>query len=145
MLHFVRAPRRASWSPTEVAGPIEGYTLRECHVLFLLAPLPEVMRDALLGWLLDPTDLRRWQPPSSFSSHRFPFAEREVQNKSRDDYTTLLREELKVIRQTLDFPDQALSGLTRYGLLLAHGIRLRQLAWAMWPTVTAREIARIVA
>ncbi len=142
---FVRSPRRCSWLPTEVAGPMEGYTLRECHVLFLLCTLPENVRAALLDWLLDPTDLRRWPPPSSFSSRRFPFADSDVQGKTRDDYRELLLDELKIIRQTLDFPDQAISGLKRYGLLVAHGIRLRQLVWAMWPAVAEREIKRMVA
>ena len=100
---------------------------------------------ALLDWLLDPTDLHRWPPPSTFSSRRFPLADSEVQGKTRDDYHELLLEELKVIRQTLDFPDQAISGLKRYGLLVAHGIRLRQLAWAMRPALAAREITQMVA
>ncbi len=141
---FVRSPRRCSWLPTEEAGPIEGYTLRECHVLFMLCTLPACVRDALLDWLLDPTDLRRWPPPTSFSSRRAPFTESEIQGKTRDEYCQLLLDELKIIRQTLDFPDQAISGLKRYGLLVAHGIRLRQLAWAMWPRVAAREIKRLI-
>jgi hypothetical protein len=41
---FVRPLRHPSWSPVEWAGPIEGYTLRECHVLFLLCTLPKNVR-----------------------------------------------------------------------------------------------------
>jgi hypothetical protein len=56
-----------------------------------------------------------------------------------------LHDELAAIRQTLDFPPQALSGLLRYGLLVAHGIRLRQIVRAMGPRAAEREIARMVA
>ncbi len=57
----------------------------------------------------------------------------------------LLREELRAIRQTLDMPPEALSGLTRNGLLAAHGLRLRQLERWLWPFYTAREIKRLIA
>jgi hypothetical protein len=130
---------------TELAGPLEGYTLRECYVVFLLSALPRAVRLALLDWLINPTDLRRWPPPSSFSSRRAFLAESEVANKTLDDYLQLLRDELSIIRQTLDFPPQTLSGLTRYGLLVAHGARLRQIVWAMGPRIAEREIKKIVA
>ncbi len=137
---FVRPLRHPSSSPTEWAGPLEGLTLRECYVTFLLCTLPESVRTILLDWLLDPTDLYRWPPPDRFLFWRLPLAESEVKNKTLDDYRTLLRKELSAIRQTLDFPPQALSGIIRYGLLVAHGIRLRQIVWAMWPTIAEREV-----
>ena len=57
----------------------------------------------------------------------------------------MLREELQVIRQTLDFPPEALSGLTRNGLLAAHGQRLRQLEGWLWPSGAARLIRWLIA
>ncbi len=142
---FVRPLRRASWCPTGWASPIEGYTLRECHVAFLLCTLPAGVRQALLDWLIASTDLRRWPPPASFSSRRLPFAESDLLNKSLSDYVKLLRDELSAIRQTLDFPPQALSGLTRYGLLVAHSIRLRQIIGALRPSIAEQEIKQMVA
>lgn len=144
-LPFVRPLRPCSWLPTEWAGPLENYTLRECHVIFLLCTLHADVRKALLDWLIDSTDLRRWPPPASFSSRRFPFAESDLRDKARPDYSKLLRDELSVIRQTLDFPPQALSGLTRYGLLVAHAIRLRQIIGAMSPKAAEQEIKHMVA
>jgi hypothetical protein len=142
---FVRPPRRCSWLPTELAGPLEGYTLRECHVLFLLCSLPACVRRALLDWLLDPTDLRRWPPLTSFSSRRALLTQDDLRGKTLDDYRELLFQELQVIRQTLDFPQPALSEIIRYGLLVAHGARLRQIAWAMRPRIAEREITRMIA
>jgi hypothetical protein len=57
----------------------------------------------------------------------------------------LLREELQALRQTLDFPPEALSGLTRNGLLTVHGIRLRQLEGWLWPSGAAWQIRRLIA
>ena len=142
---FVRPLRHPDWSPTEWAGPLEGLTLRECYVTFLLCTLPAVIGAVLLDWLLDPTDLYRWPPPSRFFFRRFPLAESEVKGKTRDEYCTLLRDELSAIRQTLDFPPQALSGIIRYGLLVVHGIRLRQIVWEMSPRVAEVEIEQIIA
>ena len=142
---FVRPLRPCSWLPTEWAGPLENYTLRECHVIFLLCTLPAGVRKVLLDWLIDPTDLRRWPPPTSFSSRRCLLAESEVRGKTLDDCRELLRDELSVIRQTLDFPPQALSGIIRYGLLVVHGIRLRQIVWAMGPALAERQIKQIIA
>lgn len=141
---FVRSLRPCSWLPTEWAGPLPNYTLRECHVIFLLCTLPAGVYKALLDWLTDPTDLRRWPPPTSFSSRRCVLADSEVLHKTLDDYRELLHDELSVIRQTLDFPPQALSGLTRYGLLVAHAIRLRQIIRAMGPKAAEQEIKQII-
>jgi hypothetical protein len=142
---FIRPLRRASWSPGEWAGPIEGYTLRECYVLFLLCPLPASIRHLLLDWLLDPTDPRRWPTPNSVPERRLPFAASDVQSKTRKDYYKLLRDELAAIRHTLDFPPEVMSGLTRYGVLVAHGARLRQLAGAMPPRMAEEEMKQMIA
>lgn len=142
---FIRPLRRCSWLPTEWAGPIEGYTLRECHVAFLLSGLPASVRGILLDWLLDPTDLHRWPPPDSFASRRAPFAASDLLDKTIEDYCKLARDELAAIRQTLDFPPEILSGLTRYGLLVAHGARLRQLIEAMQPPLAEQEMQQMIA
>jgi hypothetical protein len=57
----------------------------------------------------------------------------------------MVEKELRAIRQTLDLPPDALSGLTRNGLLTVHAIRLRQLEHWLWPFYTAREIKRLIA
>ncbi|HEU5367579.1 MAG TPA: hypothetical protein VFU69_03910 [Ktedonobacterales bacterium] len=57
----------------------------------------------------------------------------------------LLRDELCALRRTLDLPPEAVSGLTRNGLLLAHAIRLRQVEWRLWPRFTARAIRQMIA
>ena len=103
------------------------------------------MRDALRRWLLLPTDLRRWPPPETFSEQRLPISPAEADDQTRSTARTLLREELRAIRQTLDLPPHALSGLTRNGLLAAHGLRLRQLEGWLWPFYAAREITRLIA
>ncbi len=142
---FVRPLRPTSWSPTEWAGPLEGLTLRESHITFLLCTLPNAIRAALLDWLLDPTDLSRWPPPPRFHFWRLPLAEADLCNKLPEEYARLLRDELSAIRQTLDFPPQALSGIIRYGLLVVQGIRLRQIVWAMGPALAERQIKQIIA
>jgi hypothetical protein len=142
---FVRPLRPTSWSPTEWAGPLEGLTLRECHITFLLCSLPNAIRAALLDWLLDPTDLHRWPPPPRFHFWRLPLPEADLCNKLPEEYAKLLRDELSVIRQTLDFPPQALSGIIRYGLVVVHGIRLRQIVWAMGPALAERQVKQIIA
>ncbi len=100
----------------------------------------------LFLWLFNPTDLRRWQPPARFNSRRQPISLDEL---DQDDWLasacTLLREELSVICQTLDFPPEAMSGLTRNGLLTMHAIRLRQLERWPWPRLAARKITQMIA
>jgi hypothetical protein len=51
-------------------------------------------------------------------------------------------EELRVIRQPLDFPPEAMSGLSRNGLLTMHAIRLRQLEAFLGPARTVRRIKK---
>jgi hypothetical protein len=141
---FVRPLRPTSWSPTEWAGPLEGLTLRECHVTFLLCTLPTTIRAALLDWLLDFTDHYRWPPLSKFWFWRLPLAESDLRGKTPDEYSDLLQKGLRAIRQTLDFPPQALSGIIRYGLLVVHGIRLRQIVWAMSPRAAEAAIKKLI-
>ena len=115
---------------------------RAWEVDALLSPLSPLVRDALRLWLLLPTDLRRWPYPDTFLEQRLPI---DARDQSRPTACTLLREELRAIRQTLDLPPDALSGLTRNGLLAAHGARLRQVEGWLWPFYAAREITHLIA
>ena len=141
---FIRPLRRCSWLPIEWAGPVEGYTLRECHLAFLLSSLPGAIRALLLDWLLDPSDLRRWPPSSSVPTRRLFFAAGDLLNKTAEDYYALTRDELASIRETLDFPSEVLSGFTRNCLLVAHRARLRQLVEVMQPAVAERAFKKLI-
>ncbi|GEM_PF-1466204 len=118
---------------------------RAWEVEAILSPLSPVVREALRPWLLAPADPRRWPPPETFEARRWPISPEEADDQSRPTASTLLREELRAIRQTLDLPPEAVSGLTRNGLLAAHGLRLRQLERWLWPFYAAREITRMIA
>ena len=118
---------------------------RAWEVDALLSPLSPLVRDLLRPWLLLPTDPHRWPPPETFSERRFSISQEEADDQTRPTASKLLREELRAIRQTLDLPPDALSGLTRNGLLAAHGLRLRQLEGWFWPFYAAREIRRMIA
>ena len=116
------------------------------EVQVLLCSLSPEVREVLFMWLFNPTDLRRWQPPARFTSRRQPIRPDELdQDKWLASACKLLRDELNVIRQTLDFPPEAMSGLTRNGLLTMHAIRLRQLERWLWPRLAAREIKKLIA
>ena len=116
------------------------------EVQVVLCTLSPEVHDTLFLWLFNPTDLRHWQPPARFTARRQPISPDEL---DADDWLasvcTLLREELSVIRQTLDFPPEAMSGLTRNGLLTMHAIRLRQLERWLWPRLAARKIKQMIA
>jgi len=111
----------------------------------LLSSLSPLVRAALAAWLLAPTDLNRWPPPDTFSHRRLPFAWEELSGQHRSTWCDLLLKELRAIRQTLDFPPEALSGLTRNGLLTVHAMRLRQLEGWLWPAGAARAIKQMIA
>jgi hypothetical protein len=116
---------------------------RRWEVAALLSSLSPEVREALHGWLLAPTDYNRWPPPV-FQKYRQPLSWREKQGASRGKGVALLFEEMRAVRQTLDFPPQALSGLTRNGLLTVHGIRLRQLEGWLRPREAARAIKEMI-
>ena len=127
------------------ARSARGFAQRAWEVEVVLSPLSPVVRDALRPWLLAPTDSRRWPPLETFQERRFPISPKEAAGQTRPTACKLLREELRAIRQTLDLPPDAVSGLTRNGLLAAHGLRLRQLERWLWPFYAAREIKRLIA
>jgi hypothetical protein len=118
---------------------------RAWEVDVVLSPLSPMVRDLLRPWLLAPTDPRRWPPPETFEQSRLPISPEEADDQTRPTACKLLRAELRAIRQTLDLPPDAVSGLTRNGLLVAHSIRLRQLERWLWPFYAAREIKRMIA
>ena len=95
-------------------------TLRECHIAFLLCTLPDCVRAVLLDWLIDPTDLYRWPPPSDFLFRRFPLAESDLRNKTR-------RVSLRAASSAFgDSPD---TGLSAAGAQRHHSLWLISGAW----------------
>jgi len=144
-LPFRRLPRSAQdpWAAPICSRPSPEQ--RQWEVDALLSSLSPLVRDALSEWLLAPTDLNRWPPPATFQHRRWPFTWGEMSGKTRSTWCNLLHKELRAIRQTLDFPPEAMSGLTRNGLLTVHAIRLRQLEGWLWPFFAAREIKKLIA
>ena len=143
-LPFRRARRPASGANDTSTASMSSPEQRQWEVAALLSSLHPLVRDALSAWLVAPTDPRRWPPPDTFSERRWPIDAKEAEDQSRPVASRLLHAELKAIRQTLDMPPDALSGLTRNGLLAVHGIRLRQLEHWLWPFYAAREITRMI-
>lgn len=139
---FARRYAPSPWSPAELSGPCPDLTLREWEVAVILCSLPIEVEQALLDWLIAPTDHRRWPWPDSFPGHRPPFAEGELR-KPVDTLCDLFWKEVKAVRQTLDFPFELLHGITRDLLLAAHGTRLRQLIRALGKRRALKEIQRM--
>jgi hypothetical protein len=136
-------PRPGYYRPRP--GSSTALTPRQWMVEALLSTLSPLVAAALRDWLLEPTDLTRWPPPETFSAQRVPLLPEEYWDQPVDTACELLFKELRAIRQTLDLPPEALSGLTRNGLLAAHAMRLRQLEWRLWPGFTARKIREMTA
>lgn len=74
-----------------------------------------------------------------------PISEEEVGDDLLASSVKLLREELSAIRQTLDFPPEAISGLTRNGLLTMHAVRLCQVERWLCPVQATRTINNMIA
>jgi hypothetical protein len=130
-------------SPRPLFGKNSPRAQRHWEVQVLLSTLHPAVRSALQAWLLGPTDPERWPPPDTIDTQRAPISEAERGDGQRPTASRLLRAELRAIRHTLDLPPDALSGLTRNGLLTVHAIRLRQLEHWLWPFYAAREIKRL--
>jgi len=143
-LPFRRLPQNAQdpWAAPICSRPSPEQ--RKWEVDALLSSLSPDVRAALSAWLLAPTDLNRWPPPARFSARRLPFSP-ALGRQSAATSCELLYEELRAMRQTLDFPPEAMSGLTRNGLLTVHAIRLRQLEGWLWPFFAARAIKQMIA
>ena len=140
LFHRHYAP--AFWNRDALEGPCKGLTLREWEVGVILCSLPLPIRQALLAWLVAPTD-RRWPRPEGFSRQRASFAPGELRQPLRP-LPTLLFDEVKAIRQTLDMSLDALDGITREMLLVAHGTRLRQLSAALGERPALGEIEALL-
>ncbi|HEY7357241.1 MAG TPA: hypothetical protein VH590_12270 [Ktedonobacterales bacterium] len=162
LFHRHYAP--AFWNRDALEGPCKGLTLREWEVGVILCSLPPAIRQALLAWLVAPTD-GRWPAPSaagacgcrapalsasprapapeSFSRQRAAFAPGELRQPVRP-LPTLLFDEVKAIRQTLDMSLDALDGITREMLLVAHGTRLRQVSAALGERCALGEIEALL-
>jgi hypothetical protein len=136
-------PRPGYYRPRP--GALDVPTPRQWMVEALLSTLSPVVQEALRAWLLAPTDLLRWPPPETFSERREPLRPEEYWDQPPDTACDLVLKELRAIRQTLDLPPDAVSGLTRNGLLTVHAIRLRQLEWRLWPRHAARKIKEMTA
>jgi hypothetical protein len=138
---FYRQYLRCPWDPGEPEAPLPGLTLREWEVAVILCSQRTQIADALRDWLEAPTDRQRWPAPSSFSSQR---ALLEVGEVAQPEATlpNLFYEEIKAMRQTLDFPIEAFCGINRDVLLAAHGQRLRVLVWGLGLRRALAEIAR---
>ena len=143
-LPFRRLPSSAQdpWAAPLCSRPSPAR--RTWEVDALLSSLSPAVRAALNDWLLNPTNLNRWPPPERFYACRLPFSP-TLGRQSAATWRDLLYQELRAIRQTLDFPPEALSGLTRNGLLTVHAIRLRQLEGWLRPGGAASEIDAMIA
>ncbi|HEY7355597.1 MAG TPA: hypothetical protein VH590_03990, partial [Ktedonobacterales bacterium] len=138
---FYREYPRCPWDPGEYEAPLPGLTLREWEVSVILCSQRDAVADALREWLEAPTDHQRWPEAHSFPEARAPFAEGELK-KPVETQLDLFYNEIKAIRQTLDFPIEVFCGISRNVLLAAHGQRLRWLVRALGLRRALQEIAR---
>jgi hypothetical protein len=126
---FMRHYPPSFWDPRALSGPCPHLTLREWEVGVILCSLPLAIRKALVGWLLAPTDRQR----------RAPFAAGEPREPA-ETLRERFRADFSAICRTLDMPLEALHGISRDTLLVAHGARLRQLAEALGERLALQEI-----
>ena len=138
---FYREYARCAWDPGEYEAPLKGLTLREWEVSVILCSQREAVAEALRDWLEAPTDRQRWPAPSSFSSSRALLTDGEAAQPS-EALPDLFYDEIKAMRQTLDFPIEVFCGISRNALLAAHGQRLRALVRALGLRRALAEIAR---
>jgi hypothetical protein len=142
-LHFRRQTRSTRGNPGAPVCTFPTFPLRQWQVAVVLCTLSRPVREALRSWLLAPTDLNRWPPPAKFTARRTPLLGEEITDLATA--SRLLNEELRVLRQTLDFPPEAISVLAQNGLLIVHAMRLRMLEGWLWPERAAWMIARLIA
>ncbi|HEY7357831.1 MAG TPA: hypothetical protein VH590_15240 [Ktedonobacterales bacterium] len=138
---FYREYARCAWDPGEYEAPLKGLTLREWEVSVILCSQREAVAEALREWLEAPTDHQRWPEAHSFPAQRALFEEGELK-KPIETQLDLFYDEIKAMRQTLDFPIEAFCGISRNVLLAAHGQRLRWLVHALGLRRALAEIAR---
>ena len=138
---FYRQYGRCSWDPTEVEAPLKDMSLREWEVAVILCSQAEAIDQTLRDWLEAPTDHQRWPWPSNFSSRRGAFVLGEL-GQPEGVLLDLFGEEIKAIRQTLDFPIEAFCGINRNVLLAMHGQRLRWLVRRLGLKRALQQIAQ---
>jgi hypothetical protein len=142
-LHFRRHTRSTVGNPGAPVCTAPSSALRQWQVDVILSTLSQPVREALRVWLLAPTDLWRWPPPAKFTARRDPLHREAITDlKTASD---LLYAELRVLRQTLDFPPEAISVLAHNGLLITHAMRLRQLEGWLRPQRAAWMIRQMIA
>ncbi len=127
---FARRPAAPRPKRQPQATPGRPLTLRQWQVQAMLCTLEPAIRALLTNWLLEPARPAWLRHAPAFSRRLLPF---DAPTCWRNGLPTLrkdLYEELLACWQTLDAPPETLSGLTRNGLIAAHGARLRQLAEA---------------
>ena len=122
-----------------LAGPMPGLTLREWEVRVILCSLPPSGQQALLAWLVAPTETF-WPQPEGFSPQRLPFTASEV-GQPAQPLPALFLAEIKAMRQTQDTSLKALHGISRDLLLVVHGTRLRQITAALGDERALKEVA----
>jgi hypothetical protein len=140
---FYRRYGRCTWDPTEVVAPFKEMSLREWEVAVILCSQHQEIEEALRDWLEAPTDHRRWPDPDRMVFQR-PLFTSEQAGQSLASLLTQLHDEIKAIRQTLDFPIEAFCGITRNVLLAMHGQRLRWLVRLLGIKQALAEIKRLL-
>ena len=138
---FYRQYPRAFWEPAEWEGPLKDISLREWEIAVILSAQHQQIEAALRRWLEAPADHQRWPWPTNFPRQRALFAVGEL-SKPADTLLELFYDEIKVIRQTLDYPIEVYSGINRNALLAAHGQRLRWLVRRLGVRRALQEIAQ---
>ncbi|HEY7355506.1 MAG TPA: hypothetical protein VH590_03535 [Ktedonobacterales bacterium] len=138
---FYREYPRCAWDPGEPEAPLPGLTLREWEVAVILCSQRDAVAEALRDWLEAPTDRQRWPEAHNFPSARAPFEAGEIA-RPEAALPTLFYEEIKAMRQTLDFLIEVFCDINRNVLLAAHGQRLRMLVWGLGLKRALAEVAR---
>ncbi|HLW02284.1 MAG TPA: hypothetical protein VKT82_26750 [Ktedonobacterales bacterium] len=141
---FYRQYPRAFWEPLEWEGPLKDISLREWEIAVILCSQHREIDQALRRWLETPTDHQRWPWSNDFPRPRALFAVGEL-GQPVDALLGLFHDEIKTIRQTLDFPIEVFSGINRNALLAAHGQRLRWLVRRLGLRRALAEIAQLTA
>lgn len=139
--HFIRPFVPSFWNPVAQAGPYEPLTLREWQVQSLLSAVPPDLRLFLTSWLLTPARSGWLRDAPPMQRRRLPFSNEALDACDLFDRRALLCQEIQACWQTMEAPAHWLSGLSRNGLLVAHGARLRQLCAALACCAGARPLA----
>lgn len=138
---FSRQYPRAFWEPSEWEGPLKNISLREWEIAVILCSQQAAIDQALRRWLETPTDHRRWPWSQTFPQPRARFVAGEL-DQPLEKLLDLFADEITSIRETLDFPIEVFSGISRNTLLAMHGQRLRWLVRHLGLKRALAQIAR---